>query len=351
MELFYQVMKPSANHSNQMFNKLSERRRPNQNNRKRLKLPFTLLILIPFTNHCLWLSTSIHYTSDLNGYARLPEDIQTLLIRVSDENSKELVGDTLANVECTQPVGSFAQVTFPISDIYKRREMWNGKISQTARNAIRKIIPNVIFKADYCTTLETKEQFFLTESELNLKIQNQTRYLPPGCVLTRNINQRRAVVRSQFSETCGKIPDYSHVKSLTSRELDLISNGKVIIEIEDDRNPTGKGYNMELVISAIKHFVSLGIIPLHSKFEAFARLKSSDGYSNRILIYQGELTKSIWNYFLFPLWLVRSDSKIRLDGPFSERPADSISFDDYFYHDMIQILTAYELSSRLEYSK
>ncbi|WP_082278330.1 hypothetical protein [Leptospira interrogans] len=251
---------------------------------------------------CIWLSTNIKDSNEIVKLSALKfSNRKTVLIRIPDGDS-QMIGDTLGLIECN---GTRID---HIEDRYPRIDMKNGKIPNNLRAAIETVMPNVLFKSDYCSTIETKETLFLNETQWKTQVERHfsiNNAWAESCVKTY-YKTSGALLRSKFSEKCNRIPEYSHIVDFTSDEIKALAGDEIYI-----RSGYSGGNND--LLNYILHYVTLGIVPMSSDFHTYAEFYDCNQCS--IELYYGTMSRSLWNYFIWPVWIFIPDAKIRFGSP------------------------------------
>lgn len=233
------------------------------------------------------------------------------------EGDSQMIGDTLGFIECD------GIKVYHSQDRYPRMDMKNSKIPDKLRAAIETVMPNVLFKSDYCSTIETKETLFLNETQWKTQVENYSYYTKgwlKSCTKTYYKN-KTSISRSKFSERCNRIPEYSHTVDFTSDEIKMLAGN---IEITSDYARS----NIETLLDYVLNYVTLGIMPLSAKFDTNARFTHDYRYST--MLYSGTMSRSIWNYFIWPIWILIPGSKIRFGDPISHLPT-SESLEEFLF--------------------
>ncbi|EPG83283.1 hypothetical protein [Leptospira santarosai] len=282
---------------------------------------FFLSILVQFQFvSCIWLSTDIkYYDQTVESNTLEFSNVKTILIRMS-EGDPQMIGDILGFMKYDD-----GTKTYRIRDRYPRMDMKNSKIPDKLRAVIKTIVSNVLFKSDYCDTIETQETLFLNETQLKTLFENSS-YDTMGYPNTKTYYKNKtSVLRSSFSEKCNKIPEYSHTVDFTSDEIEILAGNKIEITSKYDRG------NIVDLLNYILNYVTLGVMPLHAKFDTNVRFEHDDRYERARLLYSGTMSRSIWNYLIWPVWIFIPGSKIRFGGPIDytptlESPGESLFF-------------------------
>lgn len=283
---------------------------------------FFLFILVQFQFvSCIWLSTDIKYYDQIVESNKLEFlNGKTVLIRVSEGDS-EMMGDILGFIKCDEVK------THHIQDRYPRMDMKNGKIPDKLRATIKTIMPNVIFKSDYCDTIETKETVFLNETQWKTQIEKSS-YYTMYCVKEYTetyYKNKTSVLRSNFSEKCNKIPEYSHTVDFTSDEIKMLVGNKIKIRSEYDRGHMGS------LVFYFLNYVTLGVMPVSAKFYTKVEFENDVRYQSLTTLYSGTMSRSIWNYLIWPVWIFIPGSKIRFGDPMDYRPTSESLGESLFF--------------------
>ncbi|MBM9499140.1 hypothetical protein JWG44_02580 [Leptospira sp. 201903071] len=265
-----------------------------------------------------------------------------VLIRISDGDS-QIVGDQIGFLNCVNENG---QNKITVFDIYDRNETFNTKPSDKLRTLIQNAIPNVLFKSDYCSTVETKEAVSLDDTQWKFQlekyaeIQNEKPHL---CDKIRNVNSKN-LIRSKFSETCVQIPKSVITVDISHQEAVLLAEGKIKFKI--DYTTLSLGYGLGWMFNIL----SLGFMSLDSTIYAGSTFKNEpvaeDKNAAYVMRYRGGMSKSVWNYFIWPIWLFKPNERIRFGTPFSD-PDDTIGLDDFKQESARQALIVNFLENRL----
>ncbi|WP_156781767.1 hypothetical protein [Leptospira tipperaryensis] len=306
------------------------------------RLVLTLGLVLSFS--CIWLSTDTQQIPLKEKIFQSDEDVvyKPILIRISDGDS-QIVGDKLGSLDCVSEKG---QNKISVFDIYDRNEMFNGKPSDKLRTLIQKAVPNVLFKSDYCSTVETREPVYLDDAKWKFQLEQYAemqKEKPHLCNKIRKENSNN-VIRSKFSETCVRIPKSEISIDLSRQEAVLLAEGKIQFNL--DYTTLSLGYGLGWMLNV----VSLGFMSLDSTVYGSSNFKNESLVEGKngthVMRYRGGIKKSVWNYFIWPIWLFKPEERIRFGTPFSD-PDDTIGLDDYTQESARQALIVNFLENRL----
>lgn len=300
---------------------------------------FAIICLLPFFS-CIWLTADTQQVPLKKRIFQTEEDLiyKPILIRISEGDTR-IVGDHLGSLECA---GERGKRKFPAYDVYDRNEMFNGKPSDKLRALIKNAVPNVLFKFDYCSTIETKETVYLDDNKWKLQLERYAemqKEKPHLCNKIQNENSIN-IIRFKFSETCTRIPESEITIDISRQDAVLLAEGKIEFNIHYTSRSLAYGLGWMLNI------LSLGFISLDSTFHAASTFKSEVETETYVMRFKGRISKSVWNYFLWPIWIFKPAERIRFGTPFSD-PDETIGFDEFTQESARQALVAKFLENRL----
>ncbi|MGJ4751892.1 hypothetical protein [Leptospira kmetyi] len=303
---------------------------------------FLFLSLLPFFS-CIWLTTDTQQVPLKKRIFQTEDDViyKPILIRIS-EGAPLIVGDPLGSLECVSENG---QRKIPAFDVYDRNEMYNGKPTDKLRTLIKNAIPNVLFKFDYCSTVETKENVYLDDNKWKSQLEKYAEMQKENPHLCHKIRKEHSIniIRSRFSETCIRIPKSEMTIDISRQEADLLAEGKIRFNIHYTTRSLGYGLGWMLNV------LSLGFMSLDATvYAGFTFKTESEVVSENetyVMRYKGRIRKSVWNYFLWPIWIFRPTERIRFGTPFSD-PDDTIGSDDFRQESARQALIVKFLENR-----
>ncbi|PJZ55611.1 hypothetical protein [Leptospira barantonii] len=310
----------------------------------RLFLFFSLLSFFS----CIWLTADTQQVPLKKRIFQTEEDViyKPILIRISD-GAPLIVGDPLGSLECVHENG---KREIPAFDIYDRNETYNGKPSDKLRTLIKNAIPSALFKSDYCSTVETKENVYLDDNKWKFQLEKYAeiqKEKPHLCHKIRKVNSIN-IIRSRFSETCIPIPKSELTIDISRQEAVLLAEGKIRFNIRYTTRSLGYG------LGWMFNILSLGFMSLDSHVYAGSILKTESevGTENETYVMRsmGRMRKSVWNYFLWPIWIFKPTERIRFGTPFSD-PDDTIGLDDFTQESTRQTLIVEFLEKRLQNRK
>ncbi|PJZ52301.1 hypothetical protein [Leptospira adleri] len=304
---------------------------------------FLIPSLFPFIS-CIWLTSDTQQIPLKEKIFQSGESVvyKPILIRISDGDT-QIVGDKIGSLDCMSENGRDKISAF---DIYDRNEMFNGKPSDKLRTLIKNAVPNVLFKSDYCTTVETEEPVHLDDVRWKFQLDKYAEMQNKKPHLCQRIGKENSknIIRSKFSETCVRIPKYELIVDISRKEAVLLAEGKIQFNIDHSNRSLGYG------LGWMFNVFSLGFLSLNSSVSASSTFKNEpigeDKYAAYVIRYRGGMEKSFWNYFIWPIWLFKPDERIRFGTPFSD-PDDTIGLDDFTQESARQALVVDFLENRL----
>lgn len=308
---------------------------------------FLISSLIPFFS-CIWLTTNTQQIPLKERIFQSDEGViyKPILIRIS-EGDPQIVGDKIGFLDCINENGREKISAF---DIYDRNEMFNGKPSDQLRMLIKKTIPNVLFKSDICSTVETKESVYLDDTKWKSQLERYSKLQKEKlhfCQMTRRENSNN-IIRSKFSETCSRTLKSEFTIDITRQEALLLAEGKIQFHISYSNRSLGYG------LGWMFNVLSLGFLSLYSSIDAFSAFGDESLFEGKkrpyVMRYRGGIEKSVWNYFVWPIWIFKPDERIRFGTPFSD-PNETIGLDDYTQESTRQSLIVNFLEDRLIHRK
>ncbi|RHX83799.1 hypothetical protein [Leptospira stimsonii] len=299
--------------------------------------------LFPFFS-CIWLTSNTQQIPLKEIIFQYDDGIvyKPILIRIS-EGDPQIVGDKIGFLDCINENGP---VIISASDIYDRNEMFNGKPSDKLRSMIKNAIPNVLFKSDYCSTVETKESVYIDKTKWKSQLERYAKLQvgkPLFCHKTPIENSKR-IIRSKFSETCSRTLKPEFTIDITHQEAVLLAEGKINFHISYSNRSLGYG------LGWMFNVLSLGFLSLYSQIDALSTFGDESLFEGKkrpyVMRYRGEFEKSVWNYFIWPIWIFKPNERIRFGNPLSD-PNETIGLDDYRQESTRQALIVNFLENRL----